>query len=76
MWKFHLLEKTSPELSTTLLDRHISGTANLFLYYQTPKNRLLDSHDKSKESITSWLELYFLWWPENKNFLQLKQMTS
>ena len=54
MWKFHRLEKTSPEeLPTTLLDRHISGTANLFLYYQTPKNRLLDSHDKPKESITS-----------------------
>lgn len=70
-WK-RLLQKDS----SALLERPLSGTANQHLCCQTLGNRALYSRNTSKESTKSWLDLHTIWWPENKDFLELKQMTS
>lgn len=42
----------------------------------SPKERLLDAYVASKESAKPWLNLHTNWWPENKDFQELKPMTA
>lgn len=75
--RFHLLEKASPKITVFNSVRNASsGTASQPLCFQTPRNRLLDSHVTPKESTKPWLDLHTNWWPENKDFQELMQMTA
>ena len=70
-WKRYLQKDSSVSL-----ERPLSGTANQPLCCQTPGNRFLDSCDTPKENAERWLDLHIFWWPENKDFLELKQVAS
>lgn len=68
-------EKTPPkEISSIPLEGLLSDTANQRLQHQTPKHILLNSLHTPEESTKSWLELHTIWWPESKDFPELKQM--
>ena len=70
------MEKLPPEHYSTSLKMSWLGIPNQLLCHQTPKYRLLDSCDIPKEDAEGCLDLHIIWWPENKDFPEVKQRTS
>ena len=59
-----------------MLERPLSSVTNQSLCHHTVRSWLLDQRVSSKESPKPWLDLHTIWFPESKDFSELKQTTS
>lgn len=68
------ISSTEKDIPTKTLFNHVGKERTLVP--PSPKERLLDPYVACKESAKPWLDLHTNWWPEKKDFQELKPMTA